>query len=241
MATLQKFLFDLDFDAPPRPAPDVDYEEDLEEVLEEPEEPPPPPMFSEEELTLTRQQAFEAGRQAGMEETEAATERLTALALTAISDQLNGMADIQAEANDGRLRDAISVAVAVVRKLQPEMSRDNALEEIAGVVKECLAHIEKDVRVTIRVNPEHMDSIRHFANQAAEATGFDGKLLYAGDPRIVPGDCRVEWGDGGAERDEARLWAEIDATLARALGSEPANVPDEEPAENVLGEEVADG
>jgi flagellar assembly protein FliH len=126
------------------------------------------------------------------------------------------------------MRDAVAVALAVVRKLQPEMSRDHALDEIAGVIRECLTHIEKDVRVTIRVSPAHIDSIRHFANQAAESTGFEGKLVYAADPRIAFGDCRVEWGDGGAERDQARLWDEVDSVVARALGNElPASVAEE--------------
>jgi flagellar assembly protein FliH len=241
MAKLQKFLFDLDFDAPAAPAGDRLADgmiADIAEMMEE-ELPPPPPTFSEEDLSLAREQAFAAGHQTGVEETMAATERLHAEALAVITQQLSALADIQAEANDACLRDAIAVAVTVVRKLQPEMGRANALDEISGVVRECLAHIEKDVRVTIRVNPEHMDSIRHYANQAAEATGFDGKLVYAGDPRIALGDCRVEWGDGGAERDQERLWAEIDATIARAMGAQPAQ--DSPESDSLMDEDVADG
>ena len=180
---------------------------------------------------LAREQAKEAGRQSGILEAEAATERLVALAVEAIAGHLQSLAAIQQAANEERVREAVAVAVAVVRKLQPEMSRDHALDEIAGVIRECLTHIEKDVRVTIRVSPSHMDSIRHYANQASEATGFEGKLIYAADPRLAPGDCRVEWGDGGAERDQARLWTEIDAVIARALGDAPPQDAPEDKAE----------
>lgn len=242
MAKLQKFLFDLDFDAPfPRPAAEISEDEldGLPGELEE-EIPPPPPTFSEEELVLARDQAMEAGRQAGIQEAEATTERLVALAVQAISDHLQSLATVQQAANEDRMREAVAVALAVVRKLQPEMSRDHALDEIAGVIQECLTHIEKDVRVTIRVNPTHMDSIRHFANQAAEATGFEGKLVYTSDPRVAPGDCRVEWGDGGAERDQARMWSEIDAITARALENTPPGAvqrerPDDGDGETPLG------
>ncbi|MTJ81981.1 MAG: flagellar assembly protein FliH [Telmatospirillum sp.] len=230
MAKLQKFLFDLDFDAPP---PEVmpEDEDGIEEFPEEEvEEPPPPPMFSEEELALTRDQAFAAGHQAGVEAAEAATERLLAETMMRISAQLDDIAAVQADANESRLRESVAVAVAVIRKLQPEMGREHALDEIAGVVRECLAHIEKDVRVTIRVNPAHMDSIRHYASQAAETTGFEGRLIYSADARLVPGDCRIEWGDGGAERDVVRLWAEIDATIARALGREAMEAVEPPPA-----------
>jgi flagellar assembly protein FliH len=221
MAKLQKYLFDQDFGAPPpRPEAEIMVEDEFDDLPEEPEEPPPPPppTFSEEELLLAREQAMEAGRQSGIEEAEAATERQVALAVEAIAGHLQSLAAVQESANEARLREAVAVAIAVVRKLQPEMSRDHALDEIAGVIQECLTHIEKDVRVTIRVSPTHMESIRHYANQASEATGFEGKLIYAADPRLAPGDCRVEWGDGGAERDQARLWTEIDTVIARALG-----------------------
>ncbi len=238
MSKLQKYLFDLDFDAPPRPAPEVMLDDTFDDIPPEPdvELPPPPPTFSEEDLLLAREQAMEAGRQAGLQEAEAATERQVALSVEMMAETLRSLATVQAEANEARAREAVAVAIAVVRKLQPEMSRDHALEEIAGVIEECLTHIEKDVRVTVRVSPDHLDSIRHYADQAAAATGFEGKLVFAADPRIAPGDCRVEWGDGGAERDQVRLWAEIDAVLARALGETPSAPPRTENPEAIDGE-----
>lgn len=225
MAKVQKYLFDLDFDAPPpRQDEEIELDTDIEMMVEPPvEEPPPPPTFSEEELALARDQAYELGRQAGIAEAEAARERLLAMAMSSLVQQLRDLAATQEAANDSLMRDAVSVAMAVVRKVLPEVSRHHALDEIAAVVQECLGHIEKDVRVTIRVNPDHVDHIRQHANDIAEATGFEGKLVYAGDPRIAVGDCRVEWGDGGAERDQTRLWADIDAVISRALGEPQAS------------------
>ncbi len=238
MAKLQKFLFDLDFDAPPPKAvPDADLDEDLsfaEADEPPPPPPPPPPTFSEEDLMVARAQATEAGREAGRLEAETATERLLAASLQTIGEMLRDLQTQQAAANEDRMRDSVSVALAVVRKLQPEMSRENALDEIAAVIRECLTHIEDDVRVTVRVNAAHIEAIRQYGRQAAETTGFEGKLIYTADPRIEPGDCRVEWGDGGMERDQARLWTEIDATIARALGAEPAPEPQAAGEEDVL-------
>ncbi|PKU25959.1 FliH/SctL family protein [Telmatospirillum siberiense] len=234
MAKLQKYLFDLDFDAPPPRPMEIVVEDEFADMTDEALEdvPPPPPTFSEEELALAREQATEAGRQAGLQEAESYNERLIAWAMEAIATQLQDMAAIQEAANEERMRDAVAVATAVIRKLLPETSREHDLEEITGVVRECLSHIEKDIRVTIRVNPEHMDNIREQAEQAAETTGFEGKLIFTADPRIAPGDCRVEWGDGGAERDQARLWEEIDSVIARAMGEPlPDPVAEENPGD----------
>lgn len=230
MAQLRKYLFELDFGKPPPRPQEIVVEDEFSDMPDEVVEdlPPPPPTFSEEDLALAREQAMEAGRQAGLQEAESYDERLVAWAMEAIANQLQDIAAIQEAANEERLRESVAVAVAVVRKLLPETLRNHALDEITGVVRECLSHIEKDVRVTIRVNPDHMDAIKECAEKAAESTGFDGRLIYTADQRIASGDCRVEWGDGGAERDQARLWADIDAIINRALGVSPPEQVDEE-------------
>ena len=228
MAKLQKYLFDMDFGAPPKPAPDPyadqsvlqDGEDGEYYEPQEEEPPPPPPTFSEEELQLARDQAFEAGRAAGIAEAEALTERLVAVAEQSMADGLFRVQTQQAEANDQMMRDAVLVAVGVLKKLQPEMVRHHGLDEVEALLHECLAHLDGEVKVTVRTNPEMQDSVRERAEQVSLAVAFDGKLVYAADPRIAFGDCRVEWGDGGAERDLARSWAEIETVLARALGME---------------------
>ncbi|HVI52170.1 MAG TPA: FliH/SctL family protein [Candidatus Sulfotelmatobacter sp.] len=229
MAKLQKYLFDMDFGAPPRPAGDpyseqsVLQDEDGQDYYEpqvEEEPPPPPPTFSEEDLQLARDQAFEAGRTAGIQEAESMTERLLAMAEQSMADGLFRVQTLQAEANDQLMRDAVMIAVAVLKKLQPEMIRHHGLDEVEGLLHECLSHLDGEVKVTVRAHPDMLDAVRDRAEQVAQAVAFDGKLVYAADPRIVEGDCRVEWGDGGAERDLARTWTEIETVLARALGME---------------------
>ena len=232
MARLQKFTFDNDF-SQPKSAEDARADIDIfgnndaadEPMALEEEEPPPPPppTFSEDDLALAREQAYEAGRSAGVMEAEGATERLTANALHALNAQLQQAAAEQRDADNLRLQEASTVSLTVVKKLFPEMARQHALGEIEGVIHECLSQLDRDVRVTIRTNPAHADEVRLGAERAAQATAFEGKLVFSSDPRVAVGDCRVEWGDGGAERDQARIWAEIDAVILRALGLPPAS------------------
>lgn len=228
MAKLQKYLFDMDFGAPPRPAPDPYGEDSVLEGEGEPgdymepveEEPPPPPTFSEEELQLARDQAFEAGRAAGIQEAESMTERLLAMAEQSMADSLFRIQNEQAAANDQMMRDAVLVAVGVLKKLQPEMVKHHGLDEVEGLLHECLSHLDGEIKVTVRAHPEMIGMVQERAEQVAQAVAFEGKLVYAADPRIAFGDCRAEWGEGGAERDLSRSWAEIEAVLARALGME---------------------
>jgi flagellar assembly protein FliH len=224
MAKLQKYLFDVDFGARPPVPSERDAVVELAQGPEEAE--PPPPTYSEEELALARQESFEAGRQAGLQAAAEGTKRVMATALTVMGEQLRGIESRQEAANERRLEAAVAVAVTVVRKLQPQMSRRSGVDEIIGVVEECLSYLDDDIRVTVRVNPDHLDAIRGPAQRVATAFAFPGKLAFAGDQRLEPGDCRVEWGDGGAERDQARIWAEIDGLIARATGAGQEAVAD---------------
>ena len=223
MTKLKKYLFDLNFDAPDGgtgqlAGRDMDA---MDDVLPPVEEVPPPPTFSEEELTLARDQAFEAGRQAAFQEAEATTERRIATALEALTGHLAAINATQEQANEALLKDCIALSATVTRKLLPEWSRRQGTEEVEAVVHQCLSQIDKDIRVTVRLHPGEVDPIREQAGQLADNTSFEGKLIFTEDPRVGPGDCRVDWGDGGAERDQSRLMAEIDAVIARALNTQP--------------------
>lgn len=217
-------MFDLDFGAPSRGdgkeedalgvQPSLASEENSpqQEVI-----PPPPPTFSEEELELVREQAFKAGHEAGLQEVEAASAQALAAAMSGIEEQMCSLASVQATANEEILSDAVEVSLAVVRKLLPEQTRRHALDEIEGVIRECLEQLDHGIRVTVRVNPAHLDEIRDKIEEIVQAVAFEGKITCTADPRLAEGDCRVEWGDGGAERDQKRLWDEIDAILARGM------------------------
>ena len=213
MAALKKYMFDLDFDAiAPEPvaAPEKTVEEGAAEEA-------PPPTFSEFEVEEAKRIAFAEGQAAGQADAAGAIERRRAEALTAL---VAGLAKIMAAQQDGietLRRDAVHLALTVVKKLHPEMARLHGTEEIAGVVRECLMQIEEAARLTIRVHPTLLESVRTDAARVAEEAEFAGKIIYAADPKLALGDCRVEWGNGGADRDQALLWAEIDTIVARAI------------------------
>ena len=52
-------------------------------------------------------------------------------------------------------------------------------------------------------------------------TASEHNARQVADAALSGGDGRVEWADGGAERDASRIAQEIDAVLARALAAPP--------------------
>jgi flagellar assembly protein FliH len=215
MSVVRKFLFEYSFDpAPPQPEPVP--EADLEP------EPPPPPTFSEEELEAAKAAAREEGRAEGLAEGRTAeqrtTERLAALALTQIADQMAEIAQAIAAARGEASSHAGAVALALARRLLPETARRHALDEVAGMVGACVDELRGEPRVAVRVCADLAEELREPLTRLAADRGLGAALTVVGDPALGPGDARVEWSDGSAERDETRFWADVDAAAHRILG-----------------------
>ena len=220
MAKLQKYLFDTDFGTPRIAPVDMGYGEDamVMEMVEEEPPPPPPPTFSEEELTLAREQAYEQGRQEGHQEAAQSLQQMVGMAMATAAHHLQGLSTAQAADAEEVARQGAAIAVAMVRKLHPEFARRFGLDEIEAAVLDCLRHLDRTPKVTIKVAPALAEAVKEKAEGLAGQAAFDGKLGVVGDASLAPGDCRVEWGDGGAERDQSRAWALIDQAVEAALG-----------------------
>lgn len=220
MAAYRKYMFDLDFGMPAQPARAAEPEEaDAEGAEAEAEQPdePPPPTFSLEELAFARDAAFEEGRQAGLAEAQEQTEQLTAAALASLAEQMQTVFRRQDEAHEANSRTAARVALAVLKKMLPAACETHAFGEVTRVVEEVVGHLLDEPRIIVKVAEPLVAAVRERLEAVCQTHGFEGRVVVQADPRLEGGDCRVEWTDGGAERDQARLMAEIEETVERAL------------------------
>ncbi len=224
MPAAKKFMFDTRFDEEPRP------EEPAEVVEEEPEaeEAEEAPTFSQDDVNAARDEGFAAGRDQGVREAAGVTERMTAEALGAVGERLAELFRIQQETNTATAADAVAVAAAVVRKLFPDLSRRNALGEVERLIEDVMDTMMGEPRVTIRVDAELHTALEEHVAGLATRHGFEGQIDVVADPELPAGDCRIEWRNGGAERNSDALWQEIDLIVARNLGDGAAKDDDDE-------------
>jgi len=233
MVKMQKYLFDTDFGAPPiavsemllAEAEDAFVDMALDEVA--------PPSFSEEELTLAREQAHQAGHAAGLAEAENARQTMESMALASCAHHLKTLGDAQLAANQEHSKDAVAFALSVLRKVHPEFCRRFGLDEIESVLHDTLGHLHQVARVTITVQSDLVAAVRDKAETITSHYGFEGRLVVVGDPAMTAGDCRLDWGDGGAVRDQAKTWAEIERAVEGALGALNDPIADAPPAETL--------
>lgn len=176
-------------------------------------------MITLEAAKLKEADAFTRGFQQGANEARAEAEKRAAAALerivaaiTALNTQLNGVAaELEVE--------AVEVAVAVAKKLAPALLAHQPFTEIAALTTDCLRNLVKCPHVVIRVNDELLEIARDKLDEIVRRCTPDTQLVVLAEPEITVGDCRVEWADGGIDRDSGAIAAAIDEAVSRYVNA----------------------
>src|SRR5262245_14241904 len=161
-------------------------------------------------------QAYRKGFTAGEQQAhEEATQRIAA-ALTVIGDGLARL-DGALTAIEARLEaEAVEVAVAVAAKLAPALIAREPLVEVSALANECFHHLVATPHVAVRISAVIYEAAKSKIDNIAQSRGFEGRLAVMPDETIAPGDCRIEWADGGVIRNEAVTMSAIDEMVARS-------------------------
>jgi flagellar assembly protein FliH len=164
-------------------------------------------------------QAYRKGFAAGQAQVQAEAAQRAAAALAVIADAMarieKGLASIEARLE----AEAVEVAVAVGGKLAPELIARQPFAEIAALATDCFRHLVKTPHVAIRVAPDLYDEAKPKLDEIAAAGGFEGRLLVLSEAELAAGDCRIEWADGGVNRDRAATETVINVSVTRYLGA----------------------
>lgn len=240
--TAQKFMFDLDFDDPNgtharKAAEKATAEEEAKaqadagdtpapeaamtpEPQPEPEPEPEPviPTFSEEELEAARQEGYRRGHQDGMAEMAKDSENILAQALNTIAQQMTQSMQAQAQASEKMVRDGTHIAMALVQKLFPHMKHRHGVDEVEQLVEEALQRITDEPKILIQVAPALMEEVRDKVEKLSRQNGYDGHVVVRADKTMEIGDCNIQWGEGGAERNSTSLWQQIDEAVFNHIG-----------------------
>ena len=201
MAAAAKFLFDSDFGSSAPTEKPITREDHVVALGE------------------AESKGFRDGFAQAQKEAVAQAERRMAIAFEQIGATLSrlagGLADIER-----RLEvEAVEVAVAVGRKLAPELVGREPFAEIAALAVDCFKQLATSPHVVVRVNDALLDTARGRLEEISRMRGFEGRLVVIAEPEIALGDCRIEWADGGVTRDHDAVDAAITESVSRYVGA----------------------
>jgi flagellar assembly protein FliH len=214
MGSPRRYLFDTSFDETAPLAPVVGHA-------------PAEASFSRAQLEAARAEGLGQGRSAALTEMAKQVEMRAADTLGALD---RGVAELAA-ARSAIVRDvenqAIALLRAVIQKAVPGLCRREPVAELEALLARGLSEALDEPRIVLRVSDTLFDNMQSRLDTITTANGYSGKLILIADAALAEGDGRVEWADGGAERDTRRLMAEIDAILRRSLDDPPPLLTEE--------------
>ena len=199
MKATAKYLFDVDFAAGEKPTITM--------------------VEHERRRADAESQAYREGFTAGEQQAHQEATKRMADALSVIADGL-GRLDSALTAIETRLEtEAVEVAVAVAAKLAPALIAREPFAEIAALATECFHHLVSTPLITVRIAADIHETAKGQIEEIARSNGFDGRLTVISDESLAPGDCRIEWADGGIIRANTATVSAIDETVARYIAA----------------------
>jgi flagellar assembly protein FliH len=192
-----KFLFDQDFAATAEVKPAI------------------PLAVHEAGLRDAETSGYRRGFAAAKAEVMAEAEQRTAAALERIVATLEGVKRGLSGVEARLETEAVDVAVAVAKKLAAALIEREPLAEISALAMDCFRHLVTAPHVVVRVNDAQHATVGKPIEEMVRARGLSGHLIVLAEPAIQVGDCRIEWADGGVNRDRRATEAAIDDAVAR--------------------------
>jgi flagellar assembly protein FliH len=199
MKATAKYLFDEDFSSGEKPTITL--------------------VEAERRRADAESQAHRNGFAAGLAQAQSDAAQSTAAALALIADGMERL-DKALAGIEARLEtEAVEVAVAVAGKLAPELIAREPFAEISALATESFHHLVKAPHVVVHIGAEIYEAAKAKLDEIAHARGFEGRLVVLSDAAMAPGDCRIEWADGGVARDRAATLATIADAVARYVAA----------------------
>lgn len=167
------------------------------------------PVFSQAEMDAARESAraegYAAGNAAGHDaawkEAMESVEKQNADTLISIENALKDMVKKSHADGETAFQTALNLSMAVCAKIAPALNKKNALGEIADLLRENFRFLRDEPKIFLRLNPVLAESVKPVLADLIRKESFAGKITVVRDDTLPVGDCRVEWKNGGLERD----------------------------------------
>ena len=180
----------------------------------------PMPTHTEAELEAARSESFAAGHAAGSAEARGEIEAAVAQALTTIARSIASLGATHKTALQQISSDSAVLARAVGTKLASALIARHPLGEIEMLVRRCLSELHDEPRIVVRASETAVAAMKDRVVEVTQSCGFPGQIVLLPDDAMAGADCRVEWADGGVERNSEALSRRLDAAIQRFLDGE---------------------
>lgn len=194
-----KFLFDTEFEAPSRRAGGTAGRRAAE-------------------LAAAREDGRREGIAEGRRQAETEIGTRVEARLAEFAERAGAFLDTLAGEREKLAGEAATLALASARALAPALVAREPHGELMALFEECIGHLARAPHIVVRVPDGEPARLRERLDEIARRAGFEGRIVVLREDDMESGDCRVEWADGGIERDFGAIAARIHEAVERRYG-----------------------
>jgi flagellar assembly protein FliH len=165
--------------------------------------------FAADEVETIRKEAHATGRQEALAEATHAQ----AVALSAIAQSATILIEQFDRHVEKARQDSAALALVIARKLAGGALSIAPQPELEQFLCDCLHKLYREARLVVTVTPDNADYLRSRIDEIVVQNGFSGRVVLMPEPGMGPGDCRIEWAEGGIEKNFEATFASIEERL----------------------------
>lgn len=177
------------------------------------------PKFDAKAVEKISEEAFALGMATGKDQAAAEIAQKISDCLDQVSRQLHLLEGQENARRQAIKRDTARLAHIIGAKLAATLVSQKPLAEIEALVADCLETCQQEPKLVIRLNDSLIEPMQEKIDQMRRTQHFEGQIILFGDAGIPPGDGRIEWNDGGAERSGKALNEVIENIVERYVHS----------------------
>lgn len=226
MAVTTKFMFDTEFGTEGAARKTASKPIEREEAV-----------FTESDVASLKAEAFENGMQQGQGQALRGIETSIAETIGSIGTQLSRLLANHDQKVNVIRGEAASLALALASRLAPRMIELAPEAEVQHLIEECLADLHDEPRIVVRASDDTCQRLADRIEEASNRAGYQGKMILLPDDEALPGDCRIEWADGGTERRFSDIQGRFEVMINRFIRTidGDAEIPDNQFSQSDTG------
>ncbi len=199
--------------AEPEPEVEEVRETVYEEVVEPEPEPEPVKTYTEEELAEQVRIAEQNGYEKGFKSSQCSIDAASVNVLNEINSRLLQLITDEQKQNSEMEKQSLDLILSVVRKLIPSLLADEAKNIVNKFIADNFNNFKNESKLSFYIHPDIISCVQENIAKLANRHDFEGKIALHKDNSLGVSDCRIEWENGGVERNAGRLVDKIETML----------------------------
>jgi flagellar assembly protein FliH len=172
-----------------------------------------PVLMKPEQIDALKKEFYDAGFAGGKEAGKGEQAALLAATLGLIEKNIESLMQSLETMRSEQSHNTRDVILAIAKKIVPDLAARHGLAEIETLLDDSVRTMAREPRLVVRVNETQIDAVNEKIKSITARHAYAGQIMVIADAATAAGDCRIEWAEGGVERNIQATWDAVEQTM----------------------------